>query len=845
MRRSLIISFFCSVLLGFSISMPAQNLPALQKDASVTHGELANGISYYLVTNPSMKGVADFALVRKGLCDTLAAREELTALPHFNKTVPYKFLSRKGIGCRPEGYVSYRDDVTIFRFDDVPMFDAAAADTTLLMLFDIIAAQPCKHAVIVSGDIKASDIMEKMNVFSLMVPSRNPSYTAPEYSWTPSDNTSWSFESSRQPSVEVDFRSQRTPAAQMNTIQPFISELFSKELGEVVKNRLREAMLSRQIRINGMEVNYEGSADVPGDEHFRVRIEMPESQLIPASMALASTLAGIGTGGVGIDEYRTVRESVLQAFSKAQTNDDIVKRCISAYLFGADLATPATKAKFFSSRNMTLDSELKLFNGYISALLADTQNSSVRWTGSLEEYDEWIYQMMFKSTWNGISMLEKPSYSWKVAARDTSDFWSDRNKSKLKTTAAEPVSGGEMWTFSNGMRIIYKKMATGDRFSFSMMIKGGFSTIRDLKKGEGAFFSDMLRLHNIAGMSGEDFLKVLQANGIDMEFDVGATDIRLFGTAPKGRYPLVMKALLSLANDRKGDAAAFDAYRNLELSMIQPAVLDSLMYQDYYYSEIKTPSGLTPTALSDAESFFSKEFLRCNDGVIVIVGDLPSEDLQKYLAKSIGGFRVSRTVAVRQPVSYRMRKGVSTYTAEGPEAGITIGMAAAHPFTTESYMAFRIASLALKRRLSGTMAEQGFSVSMSQRFETIPQEAVEIVFKFDPVPDEGLPKGLEGGSDRTSEALLAARKAIDEVFTNPVNPAELASCKSLLANEYTTAMADPGNYADAILMRYSAGKDVLTGYADKIKAVSADKVKEIFGSLSEGMRIEYVAKPQE
>ena len=46
-------------------------------------------------------------------------------------------------------------------------------------------------------------------------------------------------------------------------------------------------------------------------------------------------------------------------------------------------------------------------------------------------------------------------------------------------------------------------------------------------------------------------------------------------------------------------------------------------------------------------------------------------------------------------------------------------------------------------------------------------------------------------------------------------------------------------------MRYSAGKDVLTGYADKIKAVSADKVKEIFGSLSEGMRIEYVVKPQE
>ena len=95
--------FLCSVVLGFSISMPAQNLPALQKDASITKGELANGISYYLVTNSTMKGVADFALVRKGMTDTLAARSELSSLPHFNKTIPYEFLSRKGIGCRPEG----------------------------------------------------------------------------------------------------------------------------------------------------------------------------------------------------------------------------------------------------------------------------------------------------------------------------------------------------------------------------------------------------------------------------------------------------------------------------------------------------------------------------------------------------------------------------------------------------------------------------------------------------------------------------------------------------------------------------------------------------------------------
>ena len=185
MMRHTVKIIICFALLGFSIMMPAQTLPVFPKDGAVTTGNLTNGITYYLVTNPSMKGVADFALVGKGRIDSLAARKELSSLPHFNKTIPYKFLSRKGIGCRPEGYVSFRDEASIFRFDDVPVFDQAASDTTLLMLFDLISVQPCPHAVIIAGDINPAAIIERMNVFSLMVPSRTPFYKKKEYVWRP------------------------------------------------------------------------------------------------------------------------------------------------------------------------------------------------------------------------------------------------------------------------------------------------------------------------------------------------------------------------------------------------------------------------------------------------------------------------------------------------------------------------------------------------------------------------------------------------------------------------------------------------------------------------------------
>lgn len=834
----------CSVLVVFSINMPAQKLPALQKDASITKGELSNGISYYLVTNSTMKGVADFALVRKGMTDTLAARAELASLPHFNKTIPYKFLSRKGIGCRPEGFISFRDDATLFRFDNVPMFDVAAADTTLLMLFDIIATQPRPHAVIVSGDIKPAEIIEKMKVFSLMVPSRVTSYENKAYSWTPTTETRWSFTPSEVSSVEVAFRSPRTPANQMNTIQPFVSKLFSMELADVLRNRLSESFFSRGIPVSGMSLDYSGSADSSGDERFIINLEMPEEQLIPATMALSSTLAEIGSKGIGEDEYKTVREDALRILSGAGSNDDMVRQCISNYLFGSDLSLSATKAKYFSSRNMTIASELGLFNNYISALLGDTDNAEVSWTGSPEEYDEWVYQMIFKATWNGVAMLDKPTYKWKVAAKDTSAFASDRSKTKLKSVSTEPVSGGEMWTFANGMRVIYKKMATGGRFSYSMMIKGGFSTVKNLPRGEGAFFSDMMSRHKIAGFHGGDFEKVLKANGVDIETKVSVSDLRICGSAPSRHYALVMKALLSVANERKADFSDFEKYRMLESARLRPATLDSLMYPDNNYTEIKTPSGLTSTTLSDAEAFFSREFLRCGDGVIVIVGDLSSEVLQKYLAKSIGGFRVSKSVAPRATSTLTLRSGTTTYNHDGNPAGFSIGMAASYPFSTESYMAFKIAGLSLYRRLSGVMAELGFHVDLEDRFHTFPREVADLRFSFTPVPSHGLPEGVENGEANIESAVEMAGKTIEAVFSNPVSAAELASCKSLLSNEYSMSLSDPSKYADAILMRYSSGKDVLTNYAEKIKGVSADKVKEIFGVLSEGMRIEYVVKPE-
>ena len=400
----------CFVLLGFSISVPAQNLPALQKDGAVSTGTLQNGITYYLVTNSTTKGVADFALVRKGCSDTLASREELVSLPHFNKTIPYRFLSRKGIGCRPEGYMTYGGGNTVYRFDDVPVFDQAASDTTLLLLFDLIAAQPCQHAVVIAGDITPAALLERMKVFSMMVPSRNPGYTKEAYSFKPSDGTLYSFTESARPSLKVEFRSPRTPDAQMNTIQPFISRLYALELKEIVDNRLGEVFSERGIPALDLATTCLGSAETSGDERFTVEVVTSPDQLVQATLAVASVLSEIGSRGVDGDEYRTAKSTVISRLGHPRSNDDLVRQSISSYLYGSDLASTDTKVKFLISRPMDADTEARLFNNYISAILSDTDNMSVSWTGTPEEYGVLSYELLFKAMWNSVAMLDTRTY---------------------------------------------------------------------------------------------------------------------------------------------------------------------------------------------------------------------------------------------------------------------------------------------------------------------------------------------------------------------------------------------------------------------------------------------------
>ena len=111
-------------------------------------------------------------------------------------------------------------------------------------------------------------------------------------------------------------------------------------------------------------------------------------------------------------------------------------------------------------------------------------------------------------------------------------------------------------------------MDTGGEFRYALMLRDGIASVPGIGDGEGAFVGDMLALGTVAGVPGRDFLSMLEAEGITMEFEAGLSGLRISGKAPEAKFPLLMQALLAISGERGPDMEEFGYYRSSDTSTL-------------------------------------------------------------------------------------------------------------------------------------------------------------------------------------------------------------------------------------------------------------------------------------
>lgn len=761
-----------AVLVSSTIMPPmfAQNLPLMPEDPAVRHAVLPDGLSCYVAENPYVKGFADYALV-----------------------------------CRESGR-------TLISLRDVPAANESVTDSILIRLMTEVEsiATPSGLAVIACGDLKADEMMRKLRYMSYMIPASDP---VPGMVLSSQKQSEVTFEVQTDDAVGLatvvaHWRAPRTPVSLMNTVQNAVYEKTVHEMGTIVCSRVRKALRDLCIPVADAVFRHVGSLEMVSDETFRFELTVRDTSVTEAEAALRSALASVDAYGASANELIMAEDVYFSGLDSRRygydrTNAAYVQMCTRAFLMNTPLAASAQRLDFLRSKSISAQSREQIFSGIASALI--DMPSDV-----------------------GSDAL-KPYFN----ASDTLAFPSAGPAVKLRSSKKEPLSGGVVWTFSNGFRVIYKKMKTGGKIHYTLAMNGGYGDVTDLANGEGAFMSDYLDLCNISGMSARDFKRTLMLAGITMKQQVNLSNIMISGEVRDGNAPLLMKALLAVANERSHnaqDVAYYAESEELRLRYVPTdvrTVIDSLMCPDYKYSPYKSEGNVSEGFAAKAEGLFARMSSKMNDGVLVLVGDMDESDLRKAVLPYVGGFRTTEGFSRRTVVQYQPVSGSMTYNVDGPYDMMMVALSARLPMTADNHMAAEAAAMVMKHIVSDALAPYGVDVQLRYARMIYPEDRLSVMLMI-------------RGGDMSQDMLSELRRAVAGASERDVEDDYIAACKAYMKHKYAVQMKEPAYWLQAMAMRYLDGKDYTTGYAAKIDAVTENDVRKILGLLEMGSKIEYI-----
>jgi len=851
--------------------MPAQNLPVLPSDKAVKTGVLPNGTSYYVVSNNEAKGVADFALVQKTGTDNLpdtasykavsVARDALSVLPRSGGLPVQDFFMSHGVNPGREGFVKVTDNATEYRFENVLLSSPEVLDSALLVLLDMVDRvsyaedpflrkwySPSDQALIIAGDVDASAVAQKMKLISYMTPSV-PSSPRKEYVWEERDTALYVKVPPLHDSLATFtavWNSSRTPREYMNTVQPVIYEMFLAELGMLAEEYITDGLRSRNIPYAEVKSGHRTSVQSSGDEAFSVSVSVSPEDFQETVKVVAEAVGRIDAGRADVRDLMRMKDICMDLskdmwMKPMKSNSEHIDKCVAAFVYNGSLASLKSKADFIAGRALADTTELRLFNNISSALLDPERNLSVSYSLPIPED---TLRAVLSEGWEAGTAYEDSTVRY--TADDIPPFVYDGGKIKV-TEKADHMSKGTEWTFSNGFKVVYRRMPAGKRMYYNLALNRGFGSIDDLIKGEGGYISDYFMLSRICGMPADEFMAVLSSEGMSMDVYAGLNATMISGHADDDDLDFMMNALLSVLYARTADEDAARYYESCEplrhaLRMNSNSQMVSkvneIMCPDYKYVSYKMMDHLSPDLSERAEGLFSSISQQTNNGVLVLVGDVEPVALRKKLMAYAGQFK-STDVAFRKPlVRYQPASGWSTYTVEGDRNSVDISLSVPLPLTADNYMAAEVAAMVLKKHLSDAIADTGMYLDIIHECRIYPNERINFHLSLNEISEFGFSSGTTHSG--SIEALNIVRSVLSGTKGLDVSKEEVEAFKGQIKAGIEMEMKEPFYWLNVISRRHLAGKDFTTNYDARIKSVTVDKVKAIIAKLNEGTRVEYI-----
>lgn len=520
-----IVTFF---LLCFTAQLlfAQAELPKLPDNPAVSRGVLPSGIRYILVENQAVKGLADVAILQR-TCQTAV-------------DVPTRLLAGLGIGPGKDGYVRRVDEGLEYEFRDCPVILGSACTDSLLNVAFRIMKETSESAdsttcgttnqtFIMVGDIDRKAMLTKIMMLSESLSLHQGREVSPEYEWHMVDGGVVSVTSGGDKArVEFCYHMPASSVEDNDSVVSVMADQFQSVLGTILESSASRGL--HRVGIAYEDLCFEGvrsNAHV-GDDIYKLSVVVGPEDAERAVDVLSGVLGAVVGGKVSLGQYEwAYRKMVSDQWAEAQvpmTNAQLVEKCRRAVLYNASLATRKSQVEFYRSRVQDEQERLGFFNMFTASLAKDGYlELSVE--GAPEDLGEVRLRSVMEDPSEGAILMD-------VNYSDTLGFPAlQKRKIKEPVAKKDVLTGGNSWTYSNGLNIIHKKMTTGGLIYFSWLLRGG--------EEEAPSFMDK----GIGPYTGEYFRSLLAANGIDIGFSHSSKGVSIVGRAESSRLQLLFKSL--------------------------------------------------------------------------------------------------------------------------------------------------------------------------------------------------------------------------------------------------------------------------------------------------------------
>lgn len=852
--RQKALSVVFSLMLAVSNIISAQEIAPLPVDPAIKTGTLPNGTRWYVVSNPYVKDVADFAVVQNVGFNTTPALDKSSVLEHSRESLASQplllaptvqdYFVRHGAVPGPSGFAHVSGNTTVFRFGDVDLKSSESVlDSTLLVLTNIVGSSgfpadedlkkwysPSDQAIIVAGDVDAKLVSDKLKMLSYMVPASESKPRKP-YEWKDEDGLVVELSDSSVEGIahiRASWRLQRMPVELMNTVMPAIYEKYMAVAGEIIERRINKSLQDKGVPVSSVSWEYVGSGITSGDEKFMVSVTVPCGDVDEAVAILAESVSSLDAHGAFAPEITIAAKVFEDGLYEADNSHDVcnseyVDRCMRSFVYNTPLASKKHMREFHSSRELDDSTECRIFRSIVSATFDDSRNLTLAVRTGGQQLSEDHVRSAFLSSWQK-ARIEVPLMKTPVAPQlDTVS----ESKLKIRSVRKEYLSGGSVMTLSNGMKIMYRKMLPEEGIlHYSLSLNGGTGNIDGLCVEDGVYLEEFFRSCEIGGVDGQAFFDMVRSNGMTLNCHVGHSVTDFKGRIPSDKLDHLFSVLLTVMNTRKADFKSWEYYLAGEpLRQISGSAAGHL-------------SCLTDDFADRADKFFTSLSEKINDGILVLVGDIDENELKNAVKTYAGGFKTEDRAFVRTDTFNSSLSGNTRDYRRGDAGIIEIRISAALPLTVDNYYASMLTSMILERNLSEASAGTGALVDVVHECRRYPQESILMKVIMREIPVEGFADGTVE-YDRKA-AVGSVRNVMSSMYDMKMAEDVLTRCRNRMVRSLQMEMKRPEYWMNALKLRYLAGKDFTTGAEARIKALKADDVKRILSYLEKGTKVEYI-----